>query len=81
MLLSIYLRTSVGMDSRNIAILHQLASYLALLTSRGFDWVVMGDWNMTAEELDQRWIPAVQGVMALPTEPTCKKSLPGRVID
>ncbi|CAK0823031.1 unnamed protein product, partial [Prorocentrum cordatum] len=69
------------MDPPNVAILHQLVSCMALIASHWLDWVVRGDSSMAADELYQRWIRAVQGIRARPTEPTCKQSAPGRIID
>ena len=43
--------------------------------------MVMGDWNMVPEVLDQRWLGPARGFLAAPSVPTCTKCLPGSVLD
>ena len=76
---SAYLHTSVGPeDEGNIGLFRCLATYLAEIGQQGFDGITIGDWNLTPDEMPQRWISRVGGVIVAPTEPTCCTTLPGR---
>ncbi|CAK0905741.1 unnamed protein product [Prorocentrum cordatum] len=63
----------------NVGLLRSVAQYVAELTQLRYDWMAIGDWNMTPEELPQRWVSRLGGVIVAPSEPTCSKTLPGRI--
>ena len=49
-LVSVYVEVGEGPSQRNLAILHEVCSYLAVLNAHGFDWLVGGDSNMEIDE-------------------------------
>ena len=66
----------------NLSSVWRLVEYLHELNSRGVDWVVGGDWNMAFGDLDKaKWVNRVKGRMLQPSTTTCRKTLPGTIID
>ncbi len=65
----VYIRTSEGMSGANGDILQQVAEDLA--TIRG-PWILAGDFNMTAADLEASgWLSLVGGVAIVPPSPSC----------
>ena len=79
---NLYLVVGEGPSECNCSILHDVALYLAEVNSRGFDWIVCGDFNMEYDSLpDLEWLRNLGGVAMRPRSTTCRQSTPGSCID
>ena len=59
---NLYLVVGEGPSECNCSILHDVALYLAEVNSRGFDWIVCGDFNMEYDSLpDLEWLHNLGG--------------------
>ena len=78
----VYLNTDLGFLGENLSIIWRIAEYCMMLNARGYDWVVLGDFNLTFDEVNaNRWVEGVRGHHITSTTPTCIKELPGSKID
>ena len=80
MLISVYLWHTEGLTTRNLAILNAAGEAVA---RHGGPWIMVGDFNMTPEELQgaHEWLRKIGGKITAPREPTCRSVSGGRVID
>ena len=74
----VYLEPNIGIRGPNLAKLALLGAFLGL---QGGDWIVIGDWNATPEELRaSSWLEEVGGQVVLP-EGAVYTERQGRLID
>ena len=82
MFASSYLDCDMGMTGVSLAILWCIVQYFILLSRRGYDWIVCGDFQMSWQELNgNRWVTSVTGHPFASSLPSRVKTLPGTHID
>ena len=81
MVISVYSRPSEGHSPANDETLSTLLQYVRTLNCLCMDWVVLGDFNMTVDELGLSWINTLGGVALATTAATCRQGENGSVID
>ena len=71
-MLNVYLDQADHLGTKNRAIMMMAGvtiEYLAI------PYIMGGDWNLTPNELaDTEWLDTIDGHIAAPTEPTCKRN-------
>ena len=50
-IINLYMNTELGLEGENLGILWRAVEYAATLNQLGYDWVIMGDFNMDVESL------------------------------
>ncbi|CAK0794960.1 unnamed protein product [Prorocentrum cordatum] len=70
--ISAYLREGVGWNEKNQRLGMILVRCLARLNAAGLDWVVGGDFNMSAETFPMQLVHDVRGLRAAPDTATCR---------
>eukprot|EP00959_Pyramimonas_sp_CCMP1952_P357862 7492705-Pyramimonas_sp.AAC.1 len=58
----------------------KIANYCAQLNGIGRGWVVVGDWNLTPDQISRPIRDGVGGYVLAPDSPTCAAELPGSII-
>ena len=80
--INVYLDTELQFEGDNMAMIWRIVEYAHALNQRGFDWIIMGDFNMEMATLNaNKWIESIKGVGKVAATPTCIKQIPGSIID
>ncbi|CAK0824313.1 unnamed protein product [Prorocentrum cordatum] len=78
---SVYVLDGQGLGPDSAFIIEGVVRHAGMLHAMGINWMVLGDWEFKPSEWGPARLRTVHGHLHQSEEPTCAKSIPGKVCD
>ena len=81
-IVNIYMDVELGLAGGHLGMLWRAVEYVGQLNELGYEWAIVGGFNMGIEELNYNgWVEMIGGHATRSDEPTCIKANPSTHID